>query len=121
MPFIHSIVPYLIGALSVAFIFASLTRRNGRNVLPLPPGPKPLPLIGNLLDMPKEKDGETYRSWNDRYGDVVYVEVLGSKVVVLSSAAVINELFERRSSVYSDRPVSVVLVELYGYLSSCPS
>jgi hypothetical protein len=112
MSFTHSITPYLVGVLGAAFVLGWLTRRNNRNGIPLPPGPKPLPLIGNLLDMPKEKDWETYRSWNERYGDIVYVEALGSKMVVLSSMAVINELFERRSSIYSDRPSTVMLVEL---------
>jgi hypothetical protein len=68
--------------------------------------------------MPKEKDWETYRAWNERYGDVVYIEALGSKIVVLSPAAVINELFERHSAVYSDQPLTVMLVELYDRISS---
>jgi hypothetical protein len=116
-PFCYSIVPYLVVSISAVFVFGWLTRRNTPNGLPLPPGPKPLPLIGNLLDIPKEKDWETYRAWNERYGDVVYVQALGSKIVVLSSDSVINELFERRSSTYSDRPSTVMLIELYSHLS----
>jgi hypothetical protein len=113
----HSITPYLVGALIAAFVLGCLTRRNTRNDIPLPPGPKPFPFIGNLLDMPKEKDWETYRAWNERYGDIVYVETLGTKIVVLSSAAVISELFEWRSTTYSDRPSTVMAVEMYDRLS----
>ena len=36
---------------------------------PLPPGPKGLPLIGNVLDMPTQKDWETYAQWGDTFGE----------------------------------------------------
>jgi hypothetical protein len=38
---------------------------------PLPPGPKPLPLLGNALDMPN--DGKEWLTWakiGDQYGTV---------------------------------------------------
>jgi hypothetical protein len=116
----HSITLYIIGGLSAAFVLVLLTRRNTHNGIPLPPGPRPLPLIGNLLDMPKEKDWETYRAWNELHGDIVYVEALGSKIVVLGSLAVINELLERRGTIYSSRPSAVMLVELYDSLITFP-
>ena len=34
----------------------------------LPPGPKPLPIIGNLLDMPSYKPWETFSVWKQRWG-----------------------------------------------------
>jgi hypothetical protein len=116
MSSVHHLAPYFVGAASAALIFGWVNRRKYRNGPPLPPGPKPLPLIGNLLDMPKEKDWETYRAWNERYGDVAYVEAPGTRIVVLSSAAVINDLLERRSTIYSDRPWTVMAVELYEHL-----
>jgi hypothetical protein len=35
---------------------------------PLPPGPKGLPLVGNILDMPSEKDWFTFAKWGETYG-----------------------------------------------------
>jgi hypothetical protein len=112
MTSVNTLSPYLVGAISAAFVFVCLMRRNHHNGPLLPPGPKRLPVIGNLLDMPKERIWETYRAWNDRYGDIVYVEALDSKIVILSSATVINELLERRSAIYSDRPRTVMSSEL---------
>lgn len=34
----------------------------------LPLGPKPLPLIGDLLDIPLKKEAATYNSWAKKYG-----------------------------------------------------
>jgi hypothetical protein len=36
--------------------------------LPYPPGPKPLPLIGNALDIPTVKGFEVFAEWSKTYG-----------------------------------------------------
>jgi hypothetical protein len=37
-------------------------------LLPLPPGPKGLPLVGNIFDMPYEKEWLTFAKWGETYG-----------------------------------------------------
>jgi hypothetical protein len=36
--------------------------------LPFPPGPKPLPVIGNLRDLPSKDEAATYNKWAKEYG-----------------------------------------------------
>ena len=115
----------LVDLLVVAFLFlASFTLylRGKRRKLPFPPGPKRLPVIGNLLDMPSGAEWITYKQWGQLYGarcetaalpysrvvlysgsDVLHVDVLGTHIVILNSAKAANELLEKRSSLYSDR------------------
>ncbi|KAH8980773.1 cytochrome P450 [Lactarius hatsudake] len=83
--------------------------------LPYPPGPKRIPIIGNLLDMPSHEEWVTYKKWSDQYGsDVVHVDVLGTHMVIVNSAKAANELFYKRSSIYSDRPSLVALNTILG-------
>ncbi|KAJ3936904.1 MAG: cytochrome P450 [Lentinula lateritia] len=92
-----------------------LRRLFGPKSLPLPPGPKGLPLIGNILDMPTEKEWETFAQWGDAFGDICSVTVLGQPLIILSSAKVAVDLLDKRSSIYSDRPVLQMGGELVGW------
>lgn len=44
-----------------------------RQSLSLPPGPPRKPIIGNLLDWPKEKDWEVFSRWHQVYGMKVFL------------------------------------------------
>lgn len=71
----------------------------------LPPGPRGLPFIGNLLHM---GDAETFRfkvqDWARQYGDVFYTRMGGSDYVYLSSPTAVKEIMDKRSAIYSSRP-----------------
>ncbi|KAF8258557.1 cytochrome P450 [Lactarius quietus] len=46
--------------------------------------------------------------------DVVHVDVLGTHMVIVNSTKAAKELFDRRSSIYSDRPALVALNRILG-------
>lgn len=78
----------------------------------LPPGPKGVPLIGNLLHLPKQRQFEQLYQWSKEYGPIMYFNMAGQPLVVLSSHKVARDLLSLRSSRYSDRPRMVMCGEL---------
>jgi len=57
----------LIIFLAVAWAALIYFRRASSRSLPLPPGPKRWPLIGNLLQVPRTLEWETYARWGKEF------------------------------------------------------
>ncbi|KAJ7493339.1 cytochrome P450 [Mycena galericulata] len=88
---------------------------NRRSTPPPPPGPTGLPLLGNILDMPSEKEWLKFSSWGETYGDISSVSVFGQQLTIINSAQVAMDLLDKKSSMYSDRPVVPMGGELVGW------
>ncbi|KAG2056881.1 cytochrome P450 [Suillus hirtellus] len=86
-----------------------------KNPAPYPPGPPGWPLVGNIADMPHTKAWLTFAQWGKKYGDISHVEVLGRHIIVLNSVKAAIELLDKKSAVYSDRPVLTMGGELVGW------
>jgi len=100
--------------LGLAALLALISRFR-RPKYPLPPGPKPWPIIGNALDMPSVRPWETYREWCKRYdSDIIHVHVPSQPAVILGSVTAAIDLFEKRSQLYSDR-IRYVVAEMMNY------
>lgn len=57
--------------LSVAILLGILAWSVAKRLasgLPLPPGPRPLPFVGNMLDIPREKAALVYSQMAKKYG-----------------------------------------------------
>ncbi|KAI2619924.1 putative cytochrome P450 oxidoreductase OrdA-like protein [Hypoxylon sp. NC1633] len=92
---------------------------------PLPPGPKGLPLIGNLNDLPKPGVFEPHH-WlkhKDLYGPISSITVMSQTIVIINDAALAFELLEKRSAKHSSRPRQVFAGEMVGWVNTlglCP-
>ncbi|PHH74314.1 hypothetical protein CDD82_4982 [Ophiocordyceps australis] len=72
----------------------------------LPPGPKPLPIIGNLFDLPsRDEPGHLY--WikhKDKYGPISSVTVLGQTTIFIHDVEAAEYILNKKSQQSSRRP-----------------
>ena len=119
MPAIPTILDILVlvCCLAAILVIRDYQRRRG---LPYPPGPRPLPLIGNIFDIPMKFSWLSYSELSKKHGmiyfcdkvllteriagDVLSFHVFGKVIVVLNSIKATKDLLESRSDIYSDRP-----------------
>ncbi|KZS91954.1 cytochrome P450 [Sistotremastrum niveocremeum HHB9708] len=99
------------------FISYSLWRRcfsrlSGPNGEPLPPGPSPKFIIGNLKDIPYVDHWKTFANWRGEFGPIVHVRAFGTSLIAISNLKYFNELFDKRGAIYSERPVFTMAGEL---------
>ncbi|KAK0223130.1 cytochrome P450 [Armillaria fumosa] len=70
----------------------------------LPPGPSTVPLLGNLHIFPTEYAHYRFTKWARIYGDVYSLKVGPTTAIVITSAAAVKELMDKRSASTADRP-----------------
>ena len=102
--------------------------RQKRRQYKYPPGPSPKPIIGNALDIRTEKPWLTYMKWSKEFnsafphgftdvtllhatpvGDILGLTAMNMNMIVLHKFKDAEMLLEKRSSIYSDRPVLPVI------------
>ncbi|EJD46841.1 putative CyP450 monooxygenase [Auricularia subglabra TFB-10046 SS5] len=90
-------------------------RRRSRSSLALPPGPPAKGLLGNVADIPVINQWLTFTGMAQKYGPVVHLRALNSHIVVLNTLEAVTELFDRRNTIYSDRP-RFHMLDLMGWM-----
>lgn len=85
-----------------------------------PPGPRGLPLVGNIQDIPHVKPWLIFAEWGKKYGEISHINVLGQHIFVLNSVNIAVEMLDKKSSIYSDRPFVPMSGELMGYGQTLP-
>ncbi|EAT80928.1 hypothetical protein HBI56_185850 [Parastagonospora nodorum] len=106
----------LLLGVSVAYLIQHLARSN-RTGRPLPPGPKGLPLLGNVNDLPKPGMLECHH-WlehKELYGEISSITVLGQTFIIINDAQLALELLRDRPQAHAARPHMVFSSDMIGW------
>ncbi len=127
-PLLFEAVPpvvHLLGAALVLSLAVSVYTNKSRK-LPLPPGPRPLPFVGNLFNVPKERAFLGYSKWASDYGtfsatasamkvlipdigsDILFMQLPYQTAIILNTVEAACDLMYKRSSIYSDKPKTIM-------------
>ncbi|KAG9191377.1 hypothetical protein G6011_09465 [Alternaria panax] len=105
-----------IGAVAIYILSRSLLRKNSHG-LQLPPGPKGIPFLGNINDLPKPGllECQHWLKHKDLYGPISSITVLGQTFVIINDANIALELLSNRAAMHSGRPDMAFSGDMIGY------
>ncbi|KAL1663426.1 cytochrome P450 [Schizophyllum commune] len=98
---------FLTIAAATAVVWLALSSRRERTGKPggPPPGPPTIPILGNLLQIPRSRAHLRFAQWAKECGSDLITVKLGPQIaIVLSSARAIKEVLDKQSGSTSDRP-----------------
>jgi len=81
----------------------------------MPPGPFPLPLFGNIFQIPPVRQWEKFEEWSLEYADPVITIWDGhTPVIICNDAWSMSELCDKRANIYSSRAVKTLTGKVFG-------
>lgn len=101
-------------AISVLIYYITCRYLHPKNQIP---GPRPLPLLGNIRDLPLDGALE-HQHWlkhKDLYGPISSVSVLGMTLIIIHDKKLAHNILDQSASKTSGRPTMVMAGELCGY------
>lgn len=117
-PQTNTVSTFYVGCILVAvlYIWTAFLSPRARRLAKLPPGPKPKPLVGNLLDFPPIDDkGEVFwTAQRQQYGPISSLRLPGQVLIILNDLTYCSELLDKRATKYSGRPRMVQGGEIMG-------
>uniref|UniRef100_A0A8C4RE03 Cytochrome P450 2B4-like n=2 Tax=Erpetoichthys calabaricus TaxID=27687 RepID=A0A8C4RE03_ERPCA len=103
----------VLGLIVVGLLYLFVQRDSARYAT-MPPGPTPLPLIGNLLQVNGKTPHESFIKMSETYGPVMTVQMGPQRVVVLVGYDAVQEALVQQADVFAGRAASPLFVRISG-------
>ncbi|XP_069832011.1 cytochrome P450 2F2-like [Dendropsophus ebraccatus] len=94
----------LLSIIVVIFLANVFRNQNPGKYSNFPPGPKPLPILGNIPMMDMSKPYKTFYQLSKQYGSIFSIQMGTTKMVVLCGYDTIKDALINNAEVFSDRP-----------------
>eukprot|EP00079_Xenopus_tropicalis_P018538 XP_004920468.2 PREDICTED: cytochrome P450 2C14-like [Xenopus tropicalis] len=109
-------------AVALCLIVANTLYRQKRDSYKnFPPGPKPLPIIGNIHNINLKRPYLTYLELWKKYGPIFSVQIGSQKMVVLCGYETVKDALVNYAEEFSERPVIPIFLDIvkeYGVIFS---
>uniref|UniRef100_A0A673CL74 Cytochrome P450 2K1-like n=3 Tax=Sphaeramia orbicularis TaxID=375764 RepID=A0A673CL74_9TELE len=105
-----SLLGVLVVLLIVYLISSSFLSQENKNE---PPGPRPLPLLGNLLQLDLKRPYNTLTEMSKKYGPVFTVYLGPKKVVVLAGYKTVKEALVNQADEFGERDSLAIVNDTY--------
>ncbi|XP_077147758.1 cytochrome P450 2K4-like [Ranitomeya variabilis] len=98
------LVTVLLSVVFIIFLAKAFNNQKKGKYKNFPPGPKPLPILGNILSLDMSKPHKTFYQLSKQYGPVFSVHMGMKKLVLLCGYDTIKDAMINNADVFSDRP-----------------
>ncbi|KAL3378282.1 hypothetical protein AABB24_004287 [Solanum stoloniferum] len=113
----HSNFPMLIAFLLFVAIALKLWKKS-KIQYKLPPGPRKLPLIGNLHQLSSSLPHHTFKNLSNKYGPMMHLQLGEVSAVIVSSPQVAKEVLKTHDLIFANRP-QLLSVQILS--NNCPT
>uniref|UniRef100_A0A8C5MZG5 Cytochrome P450 n=1 Tax=Leptobrachium leishanense TaxID=445787 RepID=A0A8C5MZG5_9ANUR len=97
-------VSLLLSIIVILFLINAFYDRKGKNYKNFPPGPRPLPIIGNIHILDKQMPFKTFQELGEKYGSIFSLRMGLTKVVVLCGYDTVKDALVNHADEFSERP-----------------
>lgn len=108
-------IVFLLCVLLVSFILFNLLKKSNNSKFNLPPGPKQLPLIGNIHQLYGGLIHHILGDLAKKFGPLMHLQIGEVSTVVISSPEVAKEVFRTHDILFSQRPSNLIALKVISY------
>ncbi|XP_069831997.1 cytochrome P450 2K6-like [Dendropsophus ebraccatus] len=105
-------ITLVLSAILCLFVALFLYGRKRDSYYNLPPGPRPLPIIGNLHILDLKKPYLTFHQLSKKYGPMYTIQLGEEKVVVLCGYEAVKDALINHADEFSGRPIVPLFHEI---------